>query len=322
MTASVGRIVVDVQTNKTGGVVAYGDVVVNDTSNDHAFTTTTTGGYTAGIVGVCIEPNGIASNATGRIQYQGYCPQVNCNASVTRGNTIKTHTVAKQGTGISGRAVGAFGVALSTATNPTAYLWGLPDANAASGNVAGDPIWDAKGDLAVGTGADTATKLTAGSNSQVPTYDSTQSSGIKATYPPGYEFDYVAITSGKNVTATTSGTADIVITGNSVTYDGSTTILIEFATMGLTAASSVTQDITILVRDDTGTTIVAFICYHTAPASNSNFHPAYGAIRVTPVAGARVYSIRAYVSSGTGQVAAGAGGGASNAPAFMRIVKV
>lgn len=50
---------------------------------------------------------------------------------------------------------------------------------AGSGSVASDSIWDAKGDLAVGTGADTAAKLTAGSNGQVLTVDSTQTTGLK-----------------------------------------------------------------------------------------------------------------------------------------------
>lgn len=49
----------------------------------------------------------------------------------------------------------------------------------ASGAVASDTIWDAKGDLAVGTGADTAAKLTVGTNGFVLTADSTQTTGLK-----------------------------------------------------------------------------------------------------------------------------------------------
>jgi hypothetical protein len=47
------------------------------------------------------------------------------------------------------------------------------------GNVATDPIFDAKGDLAVGTGADTAAKLTVGANGKSPIADSAQSTGLK-----------------------------------------------------------------------------------------------------------------------------------------------
>lgn len=48
----------------------------------------------------------------------------------------------------------------------------------ATGSVATDPVFDAKGDLAVGTGADTAAKLTVGSNGQRVKADSTQSTGL------------------------------------------------------------------------------------------------------------------------------------------------
>lgn len=47
------------------------------------------------------------------------------------------------------------------------------------GAVASDTIWDAKGDLAVGTGADTASKLTVGSNGQTLVADSAQTTGTK-----------------------------------------------------------------------------------------------------------------------------------------------
>ena len=48
-----------------------------------------------------------------------------------------------------------------------------------SGDVATDAIWDAKGDLAAGTGANTAAKLTVGANDTVLMADSGQSNGLK-----------------------------------------------------------------------------------------------------------------------------------------------
>lgn len=51
--------------------------------------------------------------------------------------------------------------------------------SAGGGAVASDAIWDAKGDLAVGTGADTAARLAVGTNEQIPKADSTESTGLR-----------------------------------------------------------------------------------------------------------------------------------------------
>jgi len=48
-----------------------------------------------------------------------------------------------------------------------------------SGNVATDAIWDAKGDLAVGTGPNTAAKLTVGANGKVLMAASGEATGLK-----------------------------------------------------------------------------------------------------------------------------------------------
>ena len=52
-------------------------------------------------------------------------------------------------------------------------------ATAGSGAVATDSIWDAKGDLAGGTGANTAARLAVGTNGQVLTADSAEATGLK-----------------------------------------------------------------------------------------------------------------------------------------------
>lgn len=58
-------------------------------------------------------------------------------------------------------------------------------AAAGSGSVASDAIFDAKGDLPVGTGADTAAKLAVGGNGSIPHADSTSSVGISYGLSPG-----------------------------------------------------------------------------------------------------------------------------------------
>lgn len=51
------------------------------------------------------------------------------------------------------------------------------------GNVSTDTIWDAKGDIAVATGSDTASKLGVGPDGQVLTADATQPTGLKWATP-------------------------------------------------------------------------------------------------------------------------------------------
>jgi hypothetical protein len=133
MASTSGRRVVEALTNKSGGSVIAGDVVVIDSGNNEAFTTSTAGGVT-GLVGVAQES--IANNAVGRILTAGYAALVNVNASVTRGNYGKTHTVAKQATDMgSSRGAGAFCQFLTGGTTPTAHLFGLTDASTSSSGV-------------------------------------------------------------------------------------------------------------------------------------------------------------------------------------------
>src|SRR5688572_15479064 len=55
----------------------------------------------------------------------------------------------------------------------------LVSGGAGGGAVATDAIWDAKGDLAGGTGANTAARLAVGTNGQVLTADSAEATGMK-----------------------------------------------------------------------------------------------------------------------------------------------
>lgn len=155
-----GRSEIVPLTNKSGGSVAAGDFVYIDTANNDSFTTGTTGAYTKGIG---IAQQTIASNAIGLVLVNGYASLVNVNASVTRGNFLKSHTVVKQGTDAgSSRASGTCGMFLTGGTTPDALIW-QPDLGGGSGElVATSTIWDAAGDLAVGSGADTAARLAIG----------------------------------------------------------------------------------------------------------------------------------------------------------------
>lgn len=162
-----GRQVVLPLTNKSGGGLVAGDVVIIDTANDGAVTTTTSAQY-QGSVGIAQET--IANNATGRVLVAGYAALVNVPSSMTRGRFLETHTVAKQATGNATRRAGSFGQYLTGGTTPTAWLWGFPDnAGAAGETLATSTLWDAAGDIVVATGADAAAKLTAGADNTVLT---------------------------------------------------------------------------------------------------------------------------------------------------------
>lgn len=103
-------------------------------------------------------------------------------------------------------------VLTKTSTADYATNWQTPT----GGSVATDTIWDAKGDLAVATGADTATKLLLGSNGQVLTVDTTQTTGTKWANPAS---------GGTTLTLTPVKTANYTAAANEdVICDGSFTV--------------------------------------------------------------------------------------------------
>jgi hypothetical protein len=94
---ALNRTLATLSTNKSGGAVAFGDVVVIDLTTDSSFTTTAVLGYTGGIVGVVLEPDGIAGDALGMVAYGGWVPQINLSAAGTWGDLVRTSGTAKIG---------------------------------------------------------------------------------------------------------------------------------------------------------------------------------------------------------------------------------
>lgn len=136
---ALNRTTAALLTNKSGGDLAYGAVVVLDNTNAKGFTTTTTGALSTRGIGVIIEPNGIANNATGLVATAGWCPKVTLNTAATVGQFIKTHTVAGQATPHSSPQVeGDFGYALQASATPECILFGSANqAGGGSGDVVG-----------------------------------------------------------------------------------------------------------------------------------------------------------------------------------------
>lgn len=88
-----GRANVGTYTNKSGGTVLIGDVVVVDNTADAAFKTSTSAGDTT-VLGVVIDAQ-ILNNATGKVVLLGICETINVTGSVARGDYLAQSSSAK-----------------------------------------------------------------------------------------------------------------------------------------------------------------------------------------------------------------------------------
>lgn len=199
-----------------------------------------------------------------------------------------------------------------------------PIGTGGGGDVATDAIWDAAGDLAVGSGANTAARLAIGATNGMALRR--VSGAVAWDLPPGHEFDYVEVTAGNvSISGTSEGAATTIVTANSVTYDGSTAIMIEFFAPFLAPPAGNINVIAVLYDDigGGGAASIGKWGQITGPdAANTARSPVRLTRRLTPSAAAHVFSVRAYVDSGTGTANNGAGGSGNYMPLFIRQTKV
>src|SRR3972149_2509742 len=130
----LGRIVEISLTNKSGGALAIGDVVIVDSANDNAVTTTTTASLT-GIKGVARA--GVASDAAGRIAMAG-AVTVATTGTVNPGDYLETSAVAGKarsaGTAPTGKT---FARALTASSGGSCTALLLPAAAEVAGETTG-----------------------------------------------------------------------------------------------------------------------------------------------------------------------------------------
>jgi hypothetical protein len=133
----------------------------------------------------------------------------------------------------------------------------------------------------------------------------------------GKDLDYVQITSNASITATSGATASSVISGSSVSYDGSTVVEVEFFCPIAEPPSG--QSIYAVLYD--GSTELGYIARATATAAAQRF-PMIGKRRLTPSNASHSYNIKGFVDAGTGTFFAGGGAAGQQVPAFMKITRV
>lgn len=204
--------------------------------------------------------------------------------------------------------------------NGIPYLAVNPSTNqapppAASGGIPA-ALLDAKGDLIVASAPDAPARLGVGTDGQVLIADAASAAGVK--WASG-ELAYAQVTANTSVTVTTEATAITVVTAPSVTFDGVTPVMVEFfAPLVHAGATGIALYLTLF---DGSTPLGQMgVVYQNA----SGFHqgPVRVARRLTPTAGAHVFSIRGHLNAaGTGIVSAGAGGSALPFPAFIRVAR-
>lgn len=188
------------------------------------------------------------------------------------------------------------------------------EASGGSGDVATDAIWDAAGDLAVGSGANTAARLAIGATDGMALQR--VSGAVAWALPSGYEFSYVERTTILTVTATVEASADTFVSSAAVAYDGSTRVCIEcFSPEYGTGASGVL--VVTLWDGATDLGRLALVAGDTAAGRWT------GVLRcfLTPSAATHTYHIKAFRSAASAYIEGGAGGTGNRMPAYIRITK-
>lgn len=138
---------------------------------------------------------------------------------------------------------------------------------------------------------------------------------------PGEEVSYNQFTSNVTISSTTEAGANTIVTSDTINYDGSTTIIIEFySTQARPDTGAAGRNLSIWLFEDGSS--IGLIGHMQTPAAGADNKPILLRRRLTPTSGSHTYSIRGSVSAGNGLVAANVGGAGTDMPGYIRIIKV
>lgn len=135
---------------------------------------------------------------------------------------------------------------------------------------------------------------------------------------PASKLDYVEQASDLTVTATSAGTAQAFLDGNSVTYDGATEVKIEMWSPNVQPTNSTSGTVVIFELFDGSTDLGRF--GQVGAVNNNDTFPYKAERYLTPPAGAHAYHIKCWKSGANTPTVSGSAGGVF-LPAFMRITR-
>jgi hypothetical protein len=143
--------------------------------------------------------------------------------------------------------------------------------------------------------------------------------GAVAVFPPGTELAYAEVsTATTNITPTTEGTATTYLTAPSFTADG-TAVWVEVSIPAMDTPALAGQNLYVVLFE--GATAKGNLIRVASPSAAVTRVGMYQRRKLTPAAGATVYTAKTYVDSGTGVLRAGAGSTGVEVPAYIRVVK-
>jgi hypothetical protein len=131
------------------------------------------------------------------------------------------------------------------------------------------------------------------------------------------ELGYTEFTADVTISATSEAAATTVVTASAITFDGSTTAIIEFFSPAVDP-SGVAGTIDLFLFQD-GSSIGRLS--KTRAGDTGAGGPVFAARRLTPASGSRTYSVRGMRTVSNGNVRAGAGGSGNFMPGYIRIKK-